>query len=106
MTADKDTKKPYEILEGKSRIQAQENANRYEFSNDRHHLLTIFSQELGKLIQSFYGGDLTAEYNDLYDLMAVCYNYWVYMEWERYGHVEYDDIYVFYVEEFAKPLQE
>lgn len=81
-----------ELLEDKARVKATENIQKWDLQ-DRDILLLCMMEELDELTQvrlerqsGEVSHNLNAEYNELYDLTALMYQYMIQCEIERFGY--------------------
>jgi len=78
-----------EFLEGKAKLKAMDNVEKWGVQ-ERETLLLAMLEELGELTQNClenrYENGLNNEYNELYDLTALMYQYMIVLEQDRFGY--------------------
>ena len=96
------------LLESKARHQSIENIEKWGLQN-KDILLLAMQEELGELTREYLQNNyeknkknISKEYNELYQLMALIYAYYIELEWNRYGFTKYRNKHEFYDKEVLK----
>lgn len=77
-----------EIFEATAKNQSFKNIQYYGIQNQKH-LLTVIPMYVGELINAYYNGNIPDQYQALYNLTALMYDYYLHLAWEGYGQYDF-----------------